>query len=313
MLISVLIDNYNYGKFLPECIESVLNQTYQNFEIIIVDDGSKDNSKEIIEKYAKKDERIKPVFKENGGQASAFNEGFKYCQGEVISFLDADDLFEKNKLEEIINIYKKGYEYIVNDYEFLDNKNLIDNYGPYYPYGGYNLFLVYYLTKFTGSSTSNISISKNLANKIFPIKYEEFFRIRADDVIVFASGIGSEMYFINTPLTKYRIHGNNLFACNNKQPSASQDYKRSMIIERIKENYLKTFNIPMNFLKNPYNLFLEFKTKQVIDEIILSIYEKILFNKMNITQEEKRHFCKKLTEFYEKNKTDFNYSKKISF
>ena len=313
MLVSVLIDNYNYANFLPECIESVLNQTYQNFEIIIVNDGSKDNSKEIIENYAKKDKRIKPVFKKNGGQASAFNEGFKHCNGELICFLDSDDLFEKNKLQEVIKIYKKGYEYIVNDYIFLDNKNLIDNYGPYYPYGGYNLFLVYYLTKYTGSSTSNISISKNLANKIFPIKYEEFFRIRADDVIVFACGIGVEMYFINKILTKYRIHGNNLFACNQQKSSASEEYKRSMIIEKIKKEYLQKFNISDNFLKNPYNLFLEFKTKQVIDNTILNVYQKILFNKMNITLEEKTYFYKNLLEFYEKNKSDFNYSKKLNF
>jgi len=302
MLVSILIDNYNYANFLPECIESVLNQTYKNFEIIIVDDGSKDNSKEIIENYAKKDKRIKPIFKKNGGQASAFNEGFKHCKGEIICFLDSDDLFEKNKLDEVIKIYKKGYEYIINDYVFLGNTNLKDNYKPYFPYGGYNLFLVYYLTKYTGSSTSNISISKNLANKIFPIKYESFFRIRADDVIVFASGIGSEMYFINKILTKYRIHGDNLFACNQQSTPSSEEYLRSLTIERIKEEYLYKFNIPANFLQNPYNLFLEFKTKQIIDNTILDLYKKILFNKMNITLEEKKHFYKKILNFYIKNK-----------
>ncbi len=300
MLVSVLIDNYNYANFLPECIESVLNQTYQNFEIIIVDDGSKDNSKEIIKNYAKKDKRIKPVFKKNGGQASAFNEGFKHCNGELICFLDSDDLFEKNKLEEIIKIYKKGYEYIINDYVFSGNKNLKDNYKPYFPYGGYNLFLVYYLTKYTGSSTSNISISKNLANKIFPIKYEDFFRIRADDVIVFACGIGVEMYFINKVLTKYRIHGNNLFACNQQKSSASEEYKRSMIIEKIKKEYLQKFDIPDNFLKNPYNLFLEFKTKRFFDFKILNLYKKILFNKMILSKNEKEIYYRKLMNFYKK-------------
>ena len=303
MLVSVLIDNYNYANFLPECIESVLNQTYKNFEIIIVDDGSMDNSKEIIENYAKKDKRIKPIFKENGGQASAFNEGIKHCNGDLICFLDSDDLFEKTKLQEVIKIYKKGYEYIINDYIFLGNTNLKDNYKPYFPYGGYNLFLVYYLTKYTGSSTSNISISKNLANKIFPIQYEDFFRIRADDVIVFTCGIGVEMYFINKVLTKYRIHGNNLFACSQQKSSASEEYKRSLIIERIKKEYLQKFDIPDNFLNNPYNLFLEFKTKHIIDNVILDLYKKILFNKMNITSEEKKHFYKKIINFYIENKT----------
>jgi len=302
MLISILINNYNYAKFLPECIESVLNQTYQNFEIIIVDDGSTDNSKEIIEKYAKKDKRIKPVLKKNGGQASAFNEGFKHCKGEIICFLDADDLFEKNKLKEISKIYKKGYEYIINNYKFLGNKNLKKNYKPLFPYGGYNLFLVYYLTKFTGSSTSNISISKKLANKIFPIKYEDFFRIRADDVIVFASSIATKMFFINKILTVYRIHGNNLFACSKNLETPSDKYFRSLILEKIKKEYLEKFKIPTNFLKNPYNLLLEFKTKQIIDYQIFSLYKNILLDKLIISEKEKKIYYNQLLQYYKKKK-----------
>ncbi|AEA34602.1 glycosyltransferase family 2 protein [Hippea maritima] len=297
MLISVLVDNYNYAKFLPECIESVLNQTYQNFEIIIVDDGSNDNSREIIKKYTKRDNRIKPIFKENGGQASAFNEGIKHCRGELICFLDSDDLFEKDKLYEINKIYKKGYEYIVNNYIFLENKKLNKNYKPLFPYGGYNLFLVYYLTEFTGSSTSNISISKNLAKKIFPIQNESYFKIRADDVIVFASSIGSKMYFTHKTLTKYRIHGDNLFACSRKEESPSDKYLRSLNLEKIKEEYLQKFKIPSNFLTNPYNLLLELKTKQIIDKKIFNLYKKILFNKMRLTNEEREIYYRQMVEY----------------
>src|SRR5688572_166602 len=68
-LVSVLIVNYNYEHFLSDAIESVLKQTYQNFEIVICDDGSKDNSRELISEYARKDARVKPIFKENGGVA----------------------------------------------------------------------------------------------------------------------------------------------------------------------------------------------------------------------------------------------------
>ena len=71
-LVSVIVDNYNYERFLSQAIESVLNQTYQNFEIIVVDDGSTDNSVQIIDSYEKKDSRIRPVLKQNGGQMSAF-------------------------------------------------------------------------------------------------------------------------------------------------------------------------------------------------------------------------------------------------
>ena len=245
MLISVLINNYNYEKFLPECIESVLNQTYQNFEIIIVDDGSKDDSKRVIEKFAKKDKRVKPIFKANGGQASAFNEGIKHCKGEVICFLDSDDLFKENKLEHVVDAYKKGYEYIVNDYELIGDKSYAN--GPYYPYGGYNLFLVYYLNSFTGSTTSNISISKNLANKIFPIKNEDFFRVRADDVIVLYASMISELCFLNDELTEYRIHGKNLFASNYKLITQNERYYRDVVINQIKSDIIQAVGIEKHF------------------------------------------------------------------
>lgn len=85
---SIIIDNYNYGRFLRDAIDSALDQTYPHTEVIVVDDGSTDDSRAIINSYG---ERVRPVFKANGGQASAFNAGFAVCRGEVIFFLDSDD------------------------------------------------------------------------------------------------------------------------------------------------------------------------------------------------------------------------------
>ena len=87
-LVSVIVNNYNYGHFLSEAIDSALAQTYTRTEVIVVDDGSTDDSSEIIAGYG---DRIIPVLKENGGQASAFNAGFAKSRGDVICFLDADD------------------------------------------------------------------------------------------------------------------------------------------------------------------------------------------------------------------------------
>ena len=86
---SVVINNYNYGRFLGEAIDSALAQTYPHTEVIVVDDGSTDDSRQIIERYGS---RITPVLKENGGQASAFNAGFAASRGEVVIFLDSDDV-----------------------------------------------------------------------------------------------------------------------------------------------------------------------------------------------------------------------------
>jgi glycosyltransferase involved in cell wall biosynthesis len=100
-LVSVIIDNYNYGRFLGTAIDSALNQTYRNVEVIVVDDGSTDNSRDIITGY---EGQVIPVFKQNGGQASAFNAGFEVSQGDLICFLDADDIMLPTRVETAVQI-----------------------------------------------------------------------------------------------------------------------------------------------------------------------------------------------------------------
>jgi glycosyltransferase involved in cell wall biosynthesis len=88
LLVSIIINNYNYDRFLAEAINSALNQTYPYTEVIVVDDGSTDNSRQIIAEYG---DRIIPILQPNGKQASAFNNGFAHSKGEIIIFLDSDD------------------------------------------------------------------------------------------------------------------------------------------------------------------------------------------------------------------------------
>lgn len=95
--VSVIIPSYNRGNFIEETINSVLNQTFNNFEILVVDDGSTDNTKEIVSKI--KDERLKYIYKENGGVSSARNLGMTKAAGKFICFLDSDDLWPENFLE----------------------------------------------------------------------------------------------------------------------------------------------------------------------------------------------------------------------
>ena len=105
MKISVLINNYNYARFLPECINSVLGQSYANKEIIVVDDGSTDNSRAVIESFG---DKVKAIFKPNGGQASALNAGFFNSSGELVIFLDSDDYLEPDALSIIASTWKYG-------------------------------------------------------------------------------------------------------------------------------------------------------------------------------------------------------------
>jgi glycosyltransferase involved in cell wall biosynthesis len=87
--VDIVIDNYNYGRFLEEAIDSALAQDYSPSRVIVVDDGSTDDSREVIARFA---DRVTTVFKENGGQASAFNAGWTHCRGDAVIFLDSDDV-----------------------------------------------------------------------------------------------------------------------------------------------------------------------------------------------------------------------------
>lgn len=98
MLVSAVIVNYNYAHFLAEAIDSALNQTYPDVEVIVVDDGSTDDSRDIIAGYG---DRIIPIYKENGGHASGFNAGFTASRGELVCFLDSDDLWLPTKVADV--------------------------------------------------------------------------------------------------------------------------------------------------------------------------------------------------------------------
>ena len=98
-LVSVIIPVYNQEKYLPETIESVLNQTYSNFELILINDGSVDSSSAIMERYAAKDSRIIPIHIENGGKPNAINIAALVAKGELLAFMDHDDLMMPERLE----------------------------------------------------------------------------------------------------------------------------------------------------------------------------------------------------------------------
>lgn len=106
-MISVIIPIYNVEKYLPQCLESVINQTYRNLEVICINDGSPDNSLEILEEYKKKDSRIKVINQQNQGLAGARNTGLDIACGEFIFFLDSDDWLPLNAIELLYNKQKE--------------------------------------------------------------------------------------------------------------------------------------------------------------------------------------------------------------
>ena len=107
-LISVIIPVYKVEKYINRCIDSVINQTYKNLEIILVDDGSPDNCPKICDDYAKKDERIKVIHKENGGLSDARNKGIQQATGKYIGFVDSDDYIDIKMYETLKNTLEKN-------------------------------------------------------------------------------------------------------------------------------------------------------------------------------------------------------------
>lgn len=97
--VSIIIPAYNAEKILPKCLDSILSQTYKDFEVILINDGSKDRTGEVADGYAAKDDRIKVIHKTNGGVSSARNEGLKIAAGEWVAFIDSDDWVDPRFLE----------------------------------------------------------------------------------------------------------------------------------------------------------------------------------------------------------------------
>ena len=107
MLVSILIGNYNYGRFIAESINSALTQTYSDIEVIVVDDGSTDESRSVIDGFGT---RIRKIYGPNRGHAEVFNTGVEAAKGEIVCMLDSDDFFYPKKVERIVELYREHSE-----------------------------------------------------------------------------------------------------------------------------------------------------------------------------------------------------------
>ncbi len=105
--ISIIVPVYKVEQYLPRCLDSLLSQTYKNLEIILIDDGSTDNSPSICDAYAGKDSRIRVIHKENGGLSNARNTGLDAAEGELIGFIDSDDYIENDMYEYLLSGMRK--------------------------------------------------------------------------------------------------------------------------------------------------------------------------------------------------------------
>ena len=117
-LVSIIVPIYKVEPYLRRCLDSIVNQSYTNLEIILVDDGSPDNCPQICDEYASKDNRIKVIHKKNGGLSDARNAGLDICKGEYISFVDSDDWVDEKYIETLLDLaIKENVDIAIGEHE----------------------------------------------------------------------------------------------------------------------------------------------------------------------------------------------------
>lgn len=210
-LVSIIITSFNYARFLPLAIESALNQTYTNIEIIVVDDGSTDHSRQIIESYG---DKIISIFKRNGGQGSAFNTGFAASNGEVVSFLDADDLFQQEKVAKIMATWQEdpSSSVIYHQLQGIDVAGNVLWPGKHWPQAVWREDIRNRVERSGGwwpwPTTSGLSFSRRFLAKVLPLP-EQDFKICPEAYLAGLAPFCGKVVGLGKPLTSYRVHGEN--------------------------------------------------------------------------------------------------------
>jgi glycosyltransferase involved in cell wall biosynthesis len=210
VLVSIIINNYNYAKYGGAAIESALEQQYPHTEVIVVDDGSQDESRALISRYG---DRIKTVFKENGGQSSAFNAGFAESRGDIICLLDSDDVFLPTKVKRVVEVLGKSSEGWCFHHLLWADANLEPMPTPSIPFDtahyDFRSEFVRGKCRFSPPATSGLAFSRHLFERIMPMPVA--IKITSDNFLKFAALALEPGYFIAEQLAVQRIHGHNLY------------------------------------------------------------------------------------------------------
>jgi glycosyltransferase involved in cell wall biosynthesis len=213
MKVSIIISNYNYARYLKAAVDSVLAQTYQNIEIIIVDDGSTDNSSEVISQLTKQyPDKINPIFQVNQGQGVAFNTGFAAATGEIIAFLDADDVWRHNKLERVLTEFRRteivGVMHSLESIDALGNKIDSDVAKKLWLSEDLGQVVLNTGNGWSFPPTSGLTYRRSALEKVFPLDGVKW-RLCADGCLIYCTAFLGKIKTLNDHLAYYRIHGAN--------------------------------------------------------------------------------------------------------
>jgi glycosyltransferase involved in cell wall biosynthesis len=288
-LVSILISNYNYGHFIGASIQSVLDQTYPNIELIICDDGSTDGSVGIIEEYLQRDPRVQLIRKGNAGQASGFNAAFAASRGEIIALLDSDDRFLPHKVERIVADFQAhpdagfGVHRVIRMSADLRRQGVWPMSSPL-PSGWYG-------TRLLGDGgilpymppTSGLSLHRDVAERLFPLSLEVPLVSCPDQLITRLAPLITNVTREDEALSEYRLHGENNFEADKATAAAYRrqlDYCEALwgaqkrFLEAMDPALAKSFQ-PLR--QHPYITFISYvHAKLARDPDIRSYYERYM-------------------------------------
>ena len=246
-LITIIVPIYNVEKYLRECIESICRQTYRNIEIILINDGSNDNSAKICDEYKEKDSRIKVIHKENGGVSSARNKGLEIAKGAYITFVDGDDYIDEKYCEKLLkNLKENNVECILCGFNRIYEKTaevvtkgenlLLDK----------NKFLNSILTVQGGAGIAAAKLWKRKA--VINVRFNEKIKIGEDSLFgIQAAKNVNNVYILNEALYNYRFNKNSAVRKYNKDFAniclkSMQEAKKYIEKEYSKEEIKDKFN-----------------------------------------------------------------------
>lgn len=242
--VSIIIPNYNKSKYLEQCIESVINQTFEYWNLIVIDDASSDNSREVLNKFTNKKKIFIVKLKKNKGVSFCRNLGMRLAQSEYIAFLDSDDYWLKDKLEKHINFVKENnYVFSYTDYFFFNQKN------------------------------ENLKKITNLQSKFDYLSFVKNTSINTSTVILKKSSIGS------TKFKKLKLLEDYIFKCDLfKKDIIAYKYNQSSTAYRITSDnrssgLLKNL-IQLILVNSKYNKFNLFFNLYVVTNVIINSIKK---------------------------------------
>lgn len=293
-LISIIVPVYNVQKYLNKCVESIVEQTYKNIEIILVDDGSTDGSAELCDEWNAKDSRIKVIHQDSFGVSRARNEGLKVARGEYIGFIDGDDYAKTNMFEILLDNLKKtlsdismcGYIIVKNENEKIDKSTdellILENNDMFFE--DYNLYNGY-----TWNKLFKKSLLKN-------IRFDEKTSMCEDLLFVTCAAIESK---------KSCFYNKGLYYYNIRNGSAAFNFEENINLEKV-NSIIYADECLVKIMKDN-----DIHHENVYEADVFN-FSNLAIHELELQKDDKERLKKKEHEYYEKLiKKNISFEKKM--